>query len=308
VEIIQIFLEGFLSLLIFFLTGNVFAVFFPKSKNIPAKVFLKLIGGVLFWIIATAIYATSFKTINILAFFSLLFLWKKEGIPLSKIQLRNLLPSISEVKYFVLCLLVLCLFVGVQFYRNDYFNSNFVYFANPDFSFYLTVAEYLQTTGIERLNPWYELNELSKIQAIEPYHYGDIWLASAMLQWSQIAPLKMFLYVLIPVISTISFTALYAFHNIHSLKSNKFLNIFICYFMLFSVGGIPFFREAFGFTNSPISTPKVFLFFNLCIAGFIFLVRLFLFFQKRKVGNSRFSFSNNNDPWDFYFLLHFWKI
>ncbi len=271
-EIAQIFFEGFLSLIIFFFTGSIFSLLFPISKSTHQKVFFKLIGGVLFWAIAISIIATSFKTINILALLTFIFLWKKEGKHFSEIQFQHILPDIFEIKYLALCLIVLFLFISVQFYRNEYFNVEYVYLSNPDYSFYLTMAEYQFSTGVERLTPWYELFELSKIEAVEPYHYGDIWLTSVFLRWSQIAPLRMFLYVFIPVISMISFTGLHALYANHTSKRYNYLNIFICFMMLFSIGGIPFVREAYGFTMLPLTTPKIFLFFNLCVLGFLFLL------------------------------------
>jgi len=248
-------------------------LFFPKIKSAPQKVFFKLIGGILFWIVAISIFATFFKTINILVLFVGIFLWKKEGVLFLEIQPQRLLPSVLEVKYLFLCLIVLSLFIGVQFFRNDYFNPDYIYFSNPDFSFYLTMAEYLYSTGVERLTSWYELFEMSKVDGVEPYHYGDIWLTSVFLQWCQIVPLKMFLYVLIPTLSTVSFTGLHTLYNIHSGKTGNRLNILICFFMLFSIGGIPFIREAYGFSILPLTSPKTFLFFNLCILGFICLLK-----------------------------------
>ncbi len=272
-EIAQIFFEAFLSLLIFFLTGSVIALFFPSLENTPQKVFFKLIAGILFWIIGISLFATSFKTINILAFLSFLFLWKKEGKPPREIQLQYFFPKKTEIKYLVLCLLALSCFIGVQCYRNEYFNLEYVYLSNADYSFYITMAEYQFLTDVERFTPWYELHELSKGGGAEPYHYGDIWLTSAFLQWCETSPLKMYLYILLPVISTVSFTGLHTLYSNHSPKSNNYVNIFICFLMMFSIGGIPFVREAFGFSILPLTSPKSFLFFSLCTLGFIFLLK-----------------------------------
>jgi len=62
------------------------------------------------------------------------------------------------------------------------------------------------------------------------------------------------------------------FDSIHKKKLTPIITV-TCFLMLFSIGAIPFVRQAYGFHTLTLTFPKVFLFFLFSLLGFIFLIK-----------------------------------
>ncbi len=252
---------------IFLLVYTIGSLLLPMQE-LSHNFFFKLVIGVLGVIFFNSMYYTSFKTVNILYLPILFCLFFKRG----KWNFNSVVFQ-EELKCFSISLIILFITILIQFYRLDYFNDEITYLSKGDFSYYISVAEYLFVTGIENVSPWYELNELSETGKVGPYHYGDLWLLGSFLQVSNLLPHQTFAYVFLPICITISFMGLYTFFLAVVDKKEKWYYLILCFFMVFSIGGIPFFREAFGLHNSPLTAPKVFLFFILILLAFIFLLK-----------------------------------
>ena len=270
-EIVQIFYEAVLNFLLLFALGNILSFPFQIRSNPIQKVFFKLFLGVIGTIIFTSIYFTSFKTINSLLIpIGGYMLFTHGSFSLNRFHLSDFL---IELKYLFIPLVVLLITIVIQFYRLDYFNNEITYLSPSDFSYYTTISEYLLKTGVERIVPWYELNELSAKGKVGPYHYGELWFLGSMILYSKIASLKVFLYIFIPICVTVSFSGLYALVVTQESKLQNISILIICFLMVFSMGNIPFYRIGFGFQPSPLTSPKVFLFFIHITLAFIFLLK-----------------------------------
>jgi len=269
-EVLQLILNAIFIFSLIYILGYVALFPFSLPHNSIQRIFYKLTVGVLILILLSSIYFTSFKTINILLIpisFFLIFNNRK-SISIK----RKLDEFISECPYILVFTISILLCIVIQFYRLDYFNREITYLSNWDYGYYITVAEYLFQTGVENVAPWFELFDSSKTGEVGPYHYGDLWLLGSIIWISELAPLKTFLYVFLPICVSISFAGLLTINSIVSNQKNTILNILICFLMVFSIGNIPFMREAYGFHYSAFTTPKIILFFIFIMLAVSFLI------------------------------------
>jgi hypothetical protein len=276
-ELLYILFETFTIYAFIYFLGNIILFPFRLTSNPIQRIFYKKISGILFLILINSILFTTFKTINILLL-PLIF-W----VIISNrkfISSKNIFLELkSEFRHLLIIYLALFIVVGVQLYRLDYFNQEITFLSNWDYGYYMTVSEYLFETGIENVAPWFELFEFSQTGKVGLYHYGDIWLMGFMIGFSKLAPSVVFSYIFLPVCISVSFAGILALHSIILVKNYPIFNILLCFLLVFSVGNIPFLREAFGFHYSVMTTPKVMFFSFLIMVAFSFLLhnRLHLF-------------------------------
>jgi hypothetical protein len=203
-EVILFFLFSTKSILLTYAVGWILYLPFGKIfqyKN--AVFFFKLLLGFTFIPSMYAIYFTSFYTILSIVpviYIAFLIASRKVWQLNCKIELLNLL----------FCLVTLLIFISIQLYRNDFFNSSVEWLSQADSGVYLNVATYLVKTGIETSSPWYQLIEVSADKLAKPYHYGDLWQLAFFLEGSSFTAIKVLTYNFIPFLGAIATMGGYA--------------------------------------------------------------------------------------------------
>ncbi len=250
------------------LYGNLnIKIVIPISKPI-----LEIILGFIVFISIFAIIVSVGKTI-LLLFLILLFL---QYLSLNIRPNLKLLYQLNKNDIFsVLLLFSFYLFyVGVQLYRHDYFNSEYLYLGWGDYGFYSDLAEQLNISGIERSDNWHQYFTTSKIAFSSfpsPYHYFEIWTQATMLRISKTNGIFVFIYILTPLLLTFVSGSFIILLNAITLKLSKlrlFILIISILFFPFFIGKIPFLYG--GWADNVLISPRNFLFYILFILFIVF--------------------------------------
>lgn len=179
--ILQYLLASFLLLVLIYLLGlGVTSVldFQHVRKATCISIFIDLCFGFLALITVYSIYCTNFTTINLLVVgFYLLLLYWYGCRPSLKI------PIDKELKFYgILIVLLILVFTGILLFQYDYFNKNILVYGYKDYSYYINIAESLNSVGVETtLFPYKSFN--TEILHPTPYHYGELWFLALVLKF-----------------------------------------------------------------------------------------------------------------------------
>lgn len=200
IEVFQIYSDLLIHFILLYSLGVLLLAPF-KKLDWPRHhlFFLQLVLGILGVTSGYAIYFTMGHTV--LVIIPLLYM-----ITLSSFFDSKLGSFYIFRKEFFISISVLSLLLGIQFFRNDYFNPVLISYSDIDFGIYATVSEYLMHTGLEISSPWYANSSLGLHLVPQPYHYGDLWLSAYCLSsLFDLPSLSAYVYVFVPLISMMAF-------------------------------------------------------------------------------------------------------
>ena len=198
-ELLPLFSIFFSTSLIFFLlyalgSGIYFllSALLPKENVSPyVSLFLKLIFGFLAVIVFTAVYHTHGRTILLIIPIAFLCL-TISGLFFSKERLSLFFPFSSEIKPLLATFLFLLVFVVLRLFKVEYFRINNVTprFLEDDY-FYLSIAKFMQLSGIENTTPWYSFfaETPAYVRKPEMYHFSDLWFLTFALRYATTFPI-----------------------------------------------------------------------------------------------------------------------
>jgi hypothetical protein len=229
-----IFLNISVILFIYFLGLVILSCAKDLPHNKYFKLFLVLLLGFSFPLLAYSIVCTRGITINLLVIiFSLIIAWKYIDLSKFLVNIRLLLNDPKQIlREILLCMAVVFSFLLWQLFQNDFFNPDIITFNDHDYTNYITVAHSI-SLGVENMNafsaPFYEKLRFSPSM----YHYFDIWGLAMIMDILNTNGMYVILYIYTPLIILFCFSGLIAVYNSIDENFNFFKGLIvfsICFF------------------------------------------------------------------------------
>ncbi len=262
-----------LYLIIFLFAGKFFyGHLSAKFTNKFVKNYLELFFGFVVVLSFYAIIQTSGKTVLSLFLIVLLiqffiFKIKPDFLFFKKISKADFFSVLLMFGFFIL-------FFGLQLFRHQYFNADFVRLGWGDFGYYSDLAESLNITGVERGESWnsyFSSETISYSSTPSPYHFFDLWTQALFLNFSLNKGVFIFIYIFTPFVSTLvsgAFLMLGRFLISDNTKIKTFFLITISFLMPFFMGKLPFL--AGGWEDNVLYYPRNYMFYILLILFWVF--------------------------------------
>lgn len=172
---------------------------------------------------------------------------------------------------------VFLVFFGIQLYKSNYFNSEYINIGWCDYNFYSDVAERMLISGHEKTMEWHHIfntNNFSFDTNPIPYHFYELWIDAFLLVISKSAGMYVFQFIFFPFIETLVFASLFSlvisFYKEINTKKWLFL-FFIVLVFVFFVGKLPY--KAGGWESNVFNHPRLFTFY-IFFPIFIMFIKL----------------------------------
>lgn len=158
---------------------------------------MKLLTGLLSVVSVYAIVMTLGRTVLLLCPVLIVVL----GFFIKKVPETTQVPSVSQ-KRFVAPLLIMSIIAVAAFIPSFIsFSKGDIKFLGDDQNFYVTLASYLNATGLENNVPdFFGANYFT----VAPYHYGDIWFFALLSKLSGVNTATLLALVGYPVLATVT--------------------------------------------------------------------------------------------------------
>ena len=262
-----------LYLAFFWLLGRLlYANSFQQFESRFVQNYLALFSGFLLFTVGYAVVLSGGKTVLIL---SLPILFWQYRLLKGRVSLQ-ILRDIRGIDFLHLgCLLTLFLLLfGLQLYRHEFFNPEYIKLGWGDYGYYSDIAEHLNLNGVEQDNNWYQyFNKGAVHYSVNPtpYHYFELWTHAWLLRFSRSAGMFNYIYIFTPFINMLIAGAMAAMaleYNQHKTTRKTIGWLAVGFFFVFLMSVLPL--KLGGLEDNAIHYPRVFMFYLLLIQFVMF--------------------------------------
>lgn len=232
-----IYLSLILLILFIYLAGSAcYTVSSISIQEVFMRVSYKLISGLLLSVSIYSVIITKFATINLVVLAVTVFLlvtgFTTKQFAEKQLQLK------AELKPLLLIVSTAVFFSLLMQWSTSYFSSAQFKFPFIDYSFYSMVSAKLNSVKVESNIAYY--NDFGFIQKNAlPYHYFELWINSMMLFFTSLPAMKLYVYVIIPLLGALGFSSLTAF-SAYFRKPGLLTYLFIIFLLTYTVSFPPF--------------------------------------------------------------------
>jgi hypothetical protein len=263
-----------LFLMLFWFVGNLlYSGAFCHFENRFVQNYLAILSGFLLFTVGYAVAVSTGKSVLLL--FVPFLVWQYFLLK-GRVSLKALTVRTEDFICLGSLLAVFLLFFGVQLYRFEFFNHEYVKIAMADYGYYSSIAQHMNLNGLEQYPNWFAYFNKGAVQYSShptPYHYFELWTHAWLLRFSQSAGVFNFVYIFIPFINMLIAGAMasLAIEYVGPRSPGRTVTwIVVGALFVFYMGVLPF--KSGGYEENAIYYPRVFMFYLLVIQ-FVLLLR-----------------------------------